>query len=270
MTAGLESSYLKVVPRCLMHPNACGIHHGGSSRKRFAIFSSEDQRHNFLLPAHDQMNKLAILVVTPMTNNDLEALRDFLFGQFYQTFILRAKLFRHLLSGEMPVGHAMIDSTRHVVIEAHLQNLSRQVARLNFGNHGKGSRARAARVAAGSEDDSENYCEHDRCCGSEQPRRSEFEVEPVRSADIASNPVRQCLGRLHVQDDAFQLSLDSRAVLDRSGTVLTIPEMLEHFKISLNHQLVAQVRVQIRTYPFALAVFELDNLHALLSSRLIP
>src|SRR6185369_6660269 len=127
----------------------------------------------------------------------------------------------------------------------------------------------AARVAAGSEDDSENYREHDRCCGSQQPRRGEFEVE-ARSADIASNPVPQRLGRLHAQDDALQLSLDSRAVLERSGTVLTIPEMLEHFKIRLNHQLVAQVRVQIRTYPFALAVFELDNLHALLSSRLIP
>lgn len=60
MIAGLESSYPQVVPQCLVYVNACvvGCRSRVECRKRFAIFPSDYQRHNFLLPSHYEVHEL--------------------------------------------------------------------------------------------------------------------------------------------------------------------------------------------------------------------
>src|SRR5215510_1004212 len=100
-----------------MHRSSCGVQHGSnsSSRKRFAILSSEDQRYNLSLPSRDEVNELSILITTPMTDDYLEALWHFFFGQLYQSLILRTEFLGHLLGGQMLVRHAVIDSTVDVI-----------------------------------------------------------------------------------------------------------------------------------------------------------
>src|SRR5262245_61815912 len=90
----------------------------------------------------------------------------FAFDQLYEPVVLRTKLFRHLLACETSAGHAVIDSAIDMVIKAHLQNLSRDVAAIGFGKKRERLIARSAGVDASTEEHPEHYCEHYCCCGS--------------------------------------------------------------------------------------------------------